>query len=109
MHYCKNKCKRISINYVFAEKVNAAGEKYLRSLGLQPCFNTKDDVKFAKLFTELERYLVAAKIQGFTWDKQEYYFEDGSITVMITEDIYDNKIKNEAKILVSFFVVQLGF
>ena len=48
---CFIKEKGISINYVFAEKVNAAGEKYLRSLGLQPCFNTKDDVKFAKLFT----------------------------------------------------------
>ena len=44
--------------------------------------------KFAKLFIELERYLVAAKIQGFTWEKQEYYFEDGSISVIITEDIY---------------------
>ena len=48
---CFIKEKGISINYVYAEKVNAAGEKYLRSLGLQPCFNIKDDVKFAKLFT----------------------------------------------------------
>lgn len=48
---CYVKEKGISINYIYAEKVNDAGEKYLRSLGLQPCFNIKDDVKFAKLFT----------------------------------------------------------
>lgn len=43
--------KGVSINYVFAEKVSNDGEKYLRSLKMQPCFALKKDAKFAKLFT----------------------------------------------------------
>jgi|GEM_PF-48072 len=41
----------ISINYVFSEKVSDDGEKYLKSLKMQPCFALEDDSKFAKLFT----------------------------------------------------------
>lgn len=44
------KLKGVSINYVFAERVSADGEKYLKSLGMQPCFTLSDDLKYAKLF-----------------------------------------------------------
>ena len=45
------KKKDISINYIFAEQVSPAGQKWLQSLGMQPCFPMKDDCKYAKLFT----------------------------------------------------------
>lgn len=48
---CDIKERGISINYVFSEKVSDDGEKYLKSLGLQLCFNLSDDAKFAKLFS----------------------------------------------------------
>lgn len=48
---CDIKIKGVSINYVFGETVNADGEKYLKSLGLQPCFALQDDNKYAKLFS----------------------------------------------------------
>lgn len=48
---CEIKNKGVSINYILAEQVNDDGKKYLKSLGLQPCFALADDVKCAKLFT----------------------------------------------------------
>jgi len=48
---CMVKDKGVSINYVLAEVVSEDGEKYLSSLGLQPCFAIKDDYKYSKLFT----------------------------------------------------------
>ena len=48
---CYIKEQGVSINYVFAEKVSSDGEKYLRSLHMQPCLATQDDCKFAKLFS----------------------------------------------------------
>lgn len=45
--------------------------------------------KFAKLFNELNRYLEAAKIQGFRWNKQEYKFENRRIvTLSFNEQTY---------------------
>lgn len=45
--------------------------------------------KFAKHFAELNKYIVAAKIQGFTWDKQIYHFDNGTtVEVNLTEEIY---------------------
>lgn len=45
--------------------------------------------KFAKHFAELNKYLVAAKIQGFLWDKLVYNFDDGTtVKIEITEEIY---------------------
>ena len=40
--------------------------------------------RFAILFKLMQEYLDAAKIQGFVWEKQEYYFkqDDGSQTVV---------------------------
>lgn len=48
---CDLKRKGVSINYILGEKVSASGEKYLRSLDMQPCTVLNDDVKFARLFS----------------------------------------------------------
>ncbi len=48
---CGVKESGVSINYVYGEIVSQDGEKYLRSLGMQPCMVVKDDCKFAKLFS----------------------------------------------------------
>ena len=47
---CGIKQKGVSINYVFSEKVTDDGEKYLKSLGMQPCLMLDDDCKYAKIF-----------------------------------------------------------
>ena len=50
--------------------------------------------KFAKLFRELNEYLEAAKVQGFTWSKPEYHFKDqetgetSSVTMALDERVY---------------------
>ena len=50
--------------------------------------------KFAKLFRELNEYLEAAKVQGFTWSKSEYHFNDqetgetSSVTMVLDERVY---------------------
>ena len=48
---CDIKNKGVSINYIYSESINKDGEKYLKSLGMQPCLTLKDDYKYAKLFT----------------------------------------------------------
>jgi len=48
---CDVKQKGVSINYIFSEKVSEDGEKYLKSLDMQPCLLMSDDCKYAKLFT----------------------------------------------------------
>ena len=47
---CEIKRKGISINYVISELPTEEGKKYLKSLGLQPCFAIKDGYKYASLF-----------------------------------------------------------
>lgn len=44
--------------------------------------------KFAKLFKQLSDHLEAAEIQGFTWDKLSYDFEDASVTLSFNEQTY---------------------
>ena len=46
--------------------------------------------KFAKLFSSLNKYLEAAKIQGFTWNKQVYSFKNPkkNIEMAFDESIY---------------------
>ncbi len=45
--------------------------------------------RFAKLFSDFNEYLEAAKVQGFTWDKQTYNFEnDEEIIVKMDEQTY---------------------
>ena len=47
---CEIKKAGVSINYVFGEKATDDGEKYLRSMELQPCFAFGNECKFAKLY-----------------------------------------------------------
>ncbi|NLB23110.1 MAG: type I restriction endonuclease subunit R, partial [Clostridium sp.] len=42
--------------------------------------------KFAKLFSNLNEHLEAAKIQGFIWDKKSYTFEDSDQTIEVELD-----------------------
>jgi type I restriction enzyme R subunit len=46
--------------------------------------------KFTKLFSNLNDYLEAARIQGFTWDQQSYHFKDPQkvIDMSFDENIY---------------------
>lgn len=64
--------KGVSISYVFSERVTDEGEKYLRSLGMQPCFVLKDDCKFAKMFepTMFERCSNVNKLKSLCEDEQ---------------------------------------
>lgn len=45
------KKNNVDIKYVLGEKVSDDGEKYLRSLKMQPCFSLVDDVKFSKKYS----------------------------------------------------------
>ena len=44
-----------------------------------------DRLEFAKVLPELYEHLQAAQIQGFTWEKDTYYFDSTTITVELTE------------------------
>lgn len=48
---CEIKKGGVSINYVYGEIVSRSGEKYLKSLGMQPCLVMEDDCKYARLFS----------------------------------------------------------
>lgn len=43
--------------------------------------------KFAKLFNQFDKYLQAAKIQGFNWKQNTYPAEDGSDIVMLFDEM----------------------
>ena len=45
------KKNNVDIKYVMGEKVSDDGEKYLRSLKMQPCFSLIDDVKFSSKYS----------------------------------------------------------
>jgi type I restriction enzyme R subunit len=53
-----------------------------------------EKAKFAKLFNNFQKYLIAAKIQGFVWDELTYEFSDGvgkkksKIRIHLDENIY---------------------
>lgn len=44
-----------------------------------------DRLEFAKVLPELYEHLQAAQVQGFTWEKDTYYFDDTTTTVELTE------------------------
>ena len=89
---------------LFVEKLDYNLEKmnqiyadilHLFTLAAIPDFNylpedVDDCARFAKLFSSLNDYLEAARIQGFTWNKQSYEFENLKKTVLLTfdENIY---------------------
>ena len=43
--------------------------------------------KFARLFNQFDKYLQAAKIQGFNWKQNTYPAEDGSDIVMLFDEM----------------------
>lgn len=55
-------------------------QQLFQNAGIQNLERLPADVeskaKFAKLFKEFNQYLDAAKVQGFTWKKQDYVFAD---------------------------------
>lgn len=61
--------------------------------------DTSERNTFVKLFNEFNRYLAAAKVQGFSWKKTCYECMDretdkaGSITVAIDEHTYNTLVK----------------
>ncbi len=56
-----------------------------------------DKAKFVKLFQEFNKYLNAARVQGFKWDKDLYYVDDrGETTEEIEEVLYENMETREA-------------
>lgn len=65
------------------EKINQIYADILRLFtlaGIKDFSRLPDDVdecgRFAKLFSSLNEYLEAAKIQGFTWKQQKYHFKN---------------------------------
>ncbi len=64
--------------------------------GISDFIKLPDDLsergKFAKLYNEFNTYLEAAKIQGFTWDKSNYEFEEpiiqSSVELALDETTY---------------------
>lgn len=83
---------KLEINLKYINDVFRVISEIFRNAGVDD-FSTlpsgkEEQKKFAKQFAELNKYLIAAKIQGFTWDKSEYYFEELGVTVAITEEIY---------------------
>lgn len=49
-----------------------------------------EKAKFAVLFKDLNAYLEASKIQGFTWKKSEYMFEVNKVTLTINMNFDEN-------------------
>lgn len=74
----------VSINYVLAEKGNQAGEKYLKSLGMKPCFLMKDDHKYARLFSPL----MFAKCDNYS--KLYELYQDEYVRKPYDKSILDN-------------------
>lgn len=81
-----------SMNYIYHDIFDlyeAAGVSNFEKLPPEPA----QKARFAMLFKSLQLHLDAAKIQGFTWEKQEYFFkhEDGvqsSVSMDFDERIY---------------------
>ena len=48
--------------------------------------NLAERGQFAKLFSELTKTLEAARIQGFTWEKDHYDFTNPSHSIVVTLD-----------------------
>lgn len=47
-----------------------------------------DRLDFAKVLPELYEHLQAAQVQGFTWEKDTYDFDDTTVTVELTEPAF---------------------
>lgn len=80
-----------NMNAVFKQIENLFAQEKIDDFSKLPD-NIAEKKQFAKLFNEFNRYLEAAKVQGFTWDKLVYQVDDAGktvkITVMIDEKTY---------------------
>ncbi|CVH77635.1 Type-1 restriction enzyme R protein [Clostridiales bacterium CHKCI006] len=56
--------------------------------------------QFVKMFNQFSGYLDAAKIQGFRWDQNEYFFEDSSIRLAFDKTDYDSLLQRYKELLV---------
>ena len=56
--------------------------------------------QFVKMFNQFSGYLDAAKIQGFRWDQNEYYFEDSLIRLAFDKTDYDSLLQRYKELLV---------
>lgn len=82
-----------SMNYLFGQIKDVFEQAGISNFERNP-----DDIaerkKFATLFRQLNEYLEAAKVQGFTWKKLEYSFTDSetgevqTITVSLNQTTY---------------------
>ncbi len=63
------------LNRVYGEIVDLYASADIENFEKLP-EETEEKQKFAKLFKEMNKYLEAAKVQGFTWDISEYVVTD---------------------------------
>lgn len=75
------------MNHVFAEIQTVFNADGIANFEALPSAEASQ-AKFAKLFKQLNDHLEAADIQGFTWDKLSYDFEDTSVTLSFDEQTY---------------------
>ncbi len=75
------------MNDVFAEIQAVFSADGIASFEALPSTDASK-AKFAKLFKQLNDHLEAAEIQGFTWDKLSYDFEDTRVTLDFDEQTY---------------------
>lgn len=71
------------------QKINELGDEIkdlFKSAKKDDMESLPDDVstkaKFAKLFGEMNRYLEAARVQGFSWNQKEYSFDEDDNSVL---------------------------
>ena len=64
--------------------------------------------QFVKMFNQFSGYLDAAKIQGFRWDQNEYYFEDSLIRLAFDKTDYDSLLQRYKELLVPSDGTQSG-
>ncbi len=85
-HLIENLKKMMKISEEISELFTNAGVKNFEKLPE----DTEACAKFAKAFNEFNKYLEAAKIQGFKWDKQSYMDEnmEETVEVLIDESTY---------------------
>lgn len=88
----KLKANLENMNAVFTQIDNLFSQAGIRDFSKLP-----DDVaekkQFAKLFNEFNRYLEAAKVQGFCWDKLEYQVDDNGKTIKVMVIINETTYK----------------
>ena len=72
--------QKLKDNLIATNRIYSDIEKIFADVGVPDFTHNPEDQaacgKFASLFRELNDYLEAAMIQGFKWDKKEYFFQE---------------------------------